>query len=92
MLSWLFQHDYLDTYCFECLIKKIMHVFCIFVFAPVQRSRACFTWKGALEICSLLLLLLLSLLLLRDICSRCVLQEMCELQREVFQLLQQLKQ
>ena len=27
-----------------------------FVFAPVQRNWACFTWKGALEICSLLLL------------------------------------
>ena len=36
-----------------------MHVFCIFVFAPVQRSSACFMWKGALEIRSLLLLLLL---------------------------------
>ena len=21
MLSWMFQHDYLDTYCFECLIR-----------------------------------------------------------------------
>ena len=20
MLSWMFQHDYLDTFCFECLI------------------------------------------------------------------------
>ena len=20
LLSWMFQHDYLDTYCFECLI------------------------------------------------------------------------
>ena len=39
MLSWMFQHDYLVPYCFECLI--------------------CFTWKGALEIRSLLLLLLL---------------------------------
>ena len=29
MLSWMFQHDYLDTYCFECLIC----VFCIFVTA-----------------------------------------------------------
>ena len=38
-----------------------MHVFHIFVFAPVQRSWACFTWKGALEIRSLLLLLLLLL-------------------------------
>ena len=57
VLSWMFQLDYLDTYCFECLI-------CVcFVFAPVQRSSACFTWKGSLEICSLLLLLLLLLLL-----------------------------
>ena len=32
-----------------------MHVFCIFVFAPVQYNWACFTWKDALEICSLLL-------------------------------------
>ena len=32
MLSWMFQHDYLDTYCFECH----MHVFNIFAFASVQ--------------------------------------------------------
>ena len=51
MLNWIFQHDYLDTYCFECLICMC------FVFAPVQRNWACFTWKGALEICLLLLLL-----------------------------------
>ena len=38
-----------------------MHVFCIFVFAPVQHNRA---RKGTLEICSLLLLSLLLLLLL----------------------------
>ena len=56
MHSWLFQHDYLDSYCFECLLCMC---FCIFVFAPVQRNWACFTWKGALEIRSLLLLLLL---------------------------------
>ena len=32
ILSWMFQHDYLDTYCFGCLI-------CIcFVFEPVQRD------------------------------------------------------
>ena len=37
MLSWMFQHDYLDTCCFECLISY-MHVFCNFAFAPVQRS------------------------------------------------------
>ena len=36
-----------------------MHAFCIFAFAPVQRNWACFTWKGALEIRSLLLLLTL---------------------------------
>ena len=38
-----------------------MYVFCIFLFAPVQRNSACSTWKGALEICSLLLFLLLLL-------------------------------
>ena len=32
-----------------------MNVFCIFVFEPVQFNWACFTWKGALEIHSLLL-------------------------------------
>ena len=32
MLSWMFQHDYLDTCCFECLICMC------FVFAPVQRN------------------------------------------------------
>ena len=63
--SWMFQHYYLDTYCFECLVICIcflflyLHLFsacvCIFVFAPVQRKWACFTWKGALEIRSLLL-------------------------------------
>ena len=41
-----------------------MHVFCIFVFALVQRKWACFTWKGATAIQSLSLLLLLLLLLL----------------------------
>ena len=30
MLSWMFQHDYLDTYRFECLI--IMHVLCFSYF------------------------------------------------------------
>ena len=35
-----------------------MHAFSIFVFAPVQRNWACFTWKSALEIRSSLLLLL----------------------------------
>ena len=51
MVSWIVQHDCFDTCCFECLI-------CMrFVFASVQRNWACFTWKGALEIRSLLLLL-----------------------------------
>ena len=56
MLNWMFQHDCLDTYCFWV---SSMHVFYIFAFAPVQRNWACFTWKGALEIWLLLLLLLL---------------------------------
>ena len=35
MLSWMFQHDYFDTCCFEFLI-----CICLvnFVFAPVQHS------------------------------------------------------
>ena len=28
MFSWMFQHDYLDSYCFECLICMCF-VFCI---------------------------------------------------------------
>ena len=46
-----FQHDCLDTCCLECLTCMC---FCIFVFAPVQCNWACSTWKGALEIRSLL--------------------------------------
>ena len=38
--------------------KTMEPISLIFVFEPVQRNWACFTWKGALEICSLLLLLL----------------------------------
>ena len=50
--------------CFSMIIwtptvLSVLHVFCIFVLAPVQHSWACFTWKGALEIRSLILLLLL---------------------------------
>ena len=37
MLSWMFQRDYVDT-CFECLIC----MFCIFVFASVQRKKSIF--------------------------------------------------
>ena len=53
---WMFHHDCLDTCCFGCPIYY-MHVFCIFVFALVQRNWAYFTWKGTLEIRSLLSLL-----------------------------------
>ena len=55
LFNWMFQHDCLDTYCFGV---SYIHAFSIFVFAPVQRNWACFTWKSALEIRSLLLLLL----------------------------------
>ena len=64
-LSWMFQHDYFDTCGFEYPIY--IHVFCIFVFAPVQRKWACSTWKGALEIRSLLLLLQLVYLVHSDV-------------------------
>ena len=43
------------------ILLSYLHVFCSFVFAPVQRNWACFTWKGALEIRSLLLSLFLVL-------------------------------
>ena len=33
LLSWMFEHDCLNTCCFGSI-----HVFCIFVFAPVQRN------------------------------------------------------
>ena len=35
LLSWMLQHDYLDTCCFWA---SYMHVLRIFVFAPVQRN------------------------------------------------------
>ena len=52
------QHTTIVLYACVCLICMVsyMHVFCIFVFAPVQLIWACFTWNGALEIRSLLLL------------------------------------
>ena len=43
----MFEHDCLDTCCFECLICIC---FGFFLFAPVQRNLACFTWEGALKI------------------------------------------
>ena len=45
MLSWVFQHDYLDTYCFECLICMCfvflyLHLFsAISMFHMERRSR-----------------------------------------------------
>ena len=45
--AWLFGH--------MLFWVSFMHVFCIFVFALVQRNRVRFIWKGALEIHSLLL-------------------------------------
>ena len=39
MLNWMFQHDWLDTYCFWV---SYMHAFSIFVFAPVQRKLSMF--------------------------------------------------
>ena len=58
-------HLYYSVGCLSMIIGHMlswvsyMHVFCIFLFALVQRNSACFTWKGTLEICSILLLLLL---------------------------------
>ena len=34
LLSWIFEDDCMDTCCFGSFI----HVFCIFVFAPIQRN------------------------------------------------------
>ena len=55
LLNWMFQRDCLDTYCFW-----VSYMHAVSIFAPVQRDWACFTWKSALEIRSLLLLLSLS--------------------------------
>ena len=35
-----------------------MHAFSIFVSAPVQRNVACFTWKSALEIRSIIIIVI----------------------------------
>ena len=39
MLSWVFQHDYLDTCCFECLICMC---FIVLYFAPVSAQLSMF--------------------------------------------------
>ena len=45
-----------------CFWVSYMHAFSIFAFAPVQHNWACFIWKSALKIHSLLLLLLFTCL------------------------------
>ena len=54
MLSWMFQHDYLDTYCFECL----KYMCFAFLYLHLFSATAHVSHGKALEICSLLLLLL----------------------------------
>ena len=36
MLSWVFQHDYLDTYCFECLIYISFIFLYLHLFSAVE--------------------------------------------------------
>ena len=36
MLSWMFQHDYLDTYCFECLICMCFVFLYLHLFSAVD--------------------------------------------------------
>ena len=36
MLSWMFQHDYLDTCCFECLICKCFVFLYLHLFSAVE--------------------------------------------------------
>ena len=39
MFSWMFQHDYLDTYCFECLIYMCyVFLYCCFHICSMQLS------------------------------------------------------
>ena len=61
MLIWMFQHDYLDMYCFECLISMCFVFLHLHLFSAVEHVSH---GKGALKIRSLLLLQLLLLLLL----------------------------
>ena len=53
LFIWMFQHDSLDTCCFECLICMC------FIFLYLH-NWACFTWKCTQEIRSLLLSLLIT--------------------------------
>ena len=36
MLSWMFQHDYLDTYCLECLIYMCFVFLCLHLFSAIE--------------------------------------------------------
>ena len=36
MLSWMFQHDYLDTYCFECLVCMCFIFLYLHLFSAVE--------------------------------------------------------
>ena len=36
MLSWMFQQDFLDTYCFECLICMCFVFLCLHLFSPLE--------------------------------------------------------
>ena len=37
MLSWMFQHDYLDTYCFECLICMCFVFLYLHLFSAIEQ-------------------------------------------------------
>ena len=53
LLTWMFEHDCLDTY---AVLGVLYACVLYFVFVLVQGNWACFTWKGALEMQSFLLL------------------------------------
>ena len=36
MLSWMFQHDYLDTYCFECLLCMCFVFLYLHLFSAIE--------------------------------------------------------
>ena len=36
MFSWMFQHDYLDTYCFECLICMCFIFLYLHLFSAIE--------------------------------------------------------
>ena len=36
MLYWIFQHDYLDTYCFECLICMCFVFVYLYLFSAIE--------------------------------------------------------